>query len=168
VFKLPAGKIADLRERLQSRGQRTSLVSVQTTLAVAEAIEVVEEYGAMCEAMYLMMAADKRVREVERRVMRGALDILSEGRVRTAHMEAMIDAAARRFVEQGEDKCVRRVAEALQSDPVRAELTVVLAAAVAAADEEVTPEEQRLLERLAVELGVGEARARGLLEELLT
>ena len=61
-----------------------------------EAMDILEQYGALCEALYLMMAADRRVLNVEREVMRGALDIVSDGRVRTAHMEAMIDAAARR------------------------------------------------------------------------
>jgi tellurite resistance protein len=167
VFKLPAGKIQQLRDRLRTRGQRSSLVSYPATPLVAEAVEVVEEYGAMCEAMYLMMAADRRVLNVERQVMRGALEILSQDRVRTVHMEAMIDAAARRHAEQGEEARLRRVIESLRSDPVRAELTVVLAAVVAAADECVTPEEERLLEKLAVGLGLGESRTRELIDELL-
>jgi tellurite resistance protein len=166
VFKLPAGKIQQLRERLRTRGQRPSLIMHPSTQQVTEAVEVVEEYGAMCEAMYLMMAADHRVLNVEREVMRGALNILSHDRVRTVHVEAMIDAAARRHAEQGEEACLRRVVESLRCDPVRAELAVVLAAAVAAADECVTPEEQQLLDRLAAGLGLGESRARELIDEL--
>jgi len=131
-----------------------------------EAIEILEEYGAMCEALYLMMAADRRVLNVEREVMRGALDVLSNGRVRTAHMEAMIDAAARRSADEGEQARLLKVIDALGTDAVRAETTVLLAAAVAAADNRITPEEHRILSTLAKGLNIDEARATALLEEL--
>lgn len=139
----------------------------QATADLADAIEVVEEYGSMCEAMYLMMAADGRVKNIERQVMRGALDILSDDRVRSAHMESMIDAAARRVAEHGAEWCLRRVVEALRGDPVRAETTVVLAAAVAAADGRVTPEEHSLLQKLAAGLSIDEKHAQQLLDELV-
>jgi len=143
------------------------MLSMAGHLDVAEAMAVVQEYGDMCEAMYLMMAADHRVRNVEREVMRGALAILSEERVRSAHMEAMVDASARRVARHGEEACLNRVIESLRCDPVRAEVTVVLAAAVAVADEMVTPEEHALLHRLVVGLELGEERARAILDELL-
>jgi tellurite resistance protein len=166
MFKLPVEELEQLRDRLQVRGQRPSMVIPESSRDVAEAIAVVEEYGGMCEAMYLMMAADRRVRNVEREVLRGALDILSEGRVRTAHMEAMLDASCRRVAEHGEDECLKRITEALGRDSVRAEITVILAAAVAAADGEVCPEEHALLGRLAAALHLDETRARRVLEKL--
>jgi uncharacterized tellurite resistance protein B-like protein len=131
-----------------------------------EALEIVEQYGAICEALFLMMAADRRMLNVEREVIRGALSVLSNGRVRTAHMEAMIDAAARRAAEEGEEQRLTKVIDALADDPVRAETTVLLAAGVAAADNRITPEEHRVLTRLANGLHIGEERANALLEEL--
>ena len=167
MLRIPTKKLTELRERLQARGQRPSLVSLRGHLDVDEAMAVVQEYGDMCEAMYLMMAADHRVRNVEREVMRGALAVLSDERVRSAHMEAMIDASARRVARHGEEACLNRVIESLRCDPVRAEITIVLAAAVAVADELVTPEEHALLHRLVTGLQLDEARARAIIDELL-
>ncbi len=133
---------------------------------LAEAMEMMRQYGAMCEALYLMMAADRRVLNVEREVLRGALDVLSRGQVRTAHMEAMIDAAARRVAEEGEEQRLARVIEVLAADPVRAETTLLLAAAVAAADSRITPEEHRVFTTLAEGLNIDDTRAGALLDEL--
>lgn len=166
-LKLPVQKLAALRDRLQARGQRPSMVVPRGGLDAVEAMAVVQEYGDMCDVMYLMMAADRRVKNVEREVMRGALDVLSGDRVRTAHMEAMIDASTRRVARHGEEQCLRRAIESLRQDPARAELMVVLAAAVAWADNLVTPEEHALFSKLVTGLEIGERRAQELLDELL-
>lgn len=166
MLQLTQRKLESLRDQLKARGRRPSMVFPSASPQVIEAVELLEEYGPMCEALYLMMAADRRVLNVEREVARGALDVLSDGRLRTVHMEAMLDSSARRVAERGEDRCLADVIESLRSDPVRAETTVLLAAAVAAADNEITPEEHALLDRLARGLDLGEARANELLEEL--
>ena len=131
-----------------------------------EAASIVEEWGAFVEAMYLMMAVDHRVLNVEREVLRGALLVLSDDRVRTTHMEAMLDAAARKVGEEGADKRLAKVIEALREDRERAETTIVLAAAVAAADAKVVPEEHELLGKLCKGLDIDEARANEILDEL--
>lgn len=128
---------------------------------------MVTEYGRLAEAMYLMMAADRRVLNVERMVLRGALDLLSKGRVRTAHMEAMMEASAKRVAELGEERCLMDCIEALKEDPIRAEMVAVLAAAVAVADNVVSEEERLLYDRLISGLGLSEARADELLVGLL-
>lgn len=166
MLRLAQSKLESLREQLKARGRRPSMVFPSASPRVIEAVELLEEYGPMCEALYLMMAADRRVKNVEREVARGALDVLSGGRLRTAHMEAMLDASARRVAERGVDRCLADVIDSLRDDPVRAKTTVLLAAAVAAADEEITDEEQELLERLARGLDLGEAPANELLEQL--
>lgn len=166
MIRLPRSQIEQLRDRLQASGRRPSMILPLSSPNLIEAMQIVEEYGMMSEALYLVMAADRRVLNVEREVMRGALDVLSAGRVRTAHMEAMIDAAARRVAEQGEAERLRRVIETLQDDPVRAEATVVLSAAVAAADGVVTPEEEQMVNKLADGLGVDQSRFSKLLEHL--
>ena len=134
MIKLPAHKLEQLRNQLQARGQRHSMVRPSASPNVLQAMEMLEQYGDMCDVMYLMMAADGRVLNVEREVMRGALDILSDGRIRTVHMEAMIDLCSRRVAEHGAEKSLQRAIKMLRDDPVRAETAVVLAAAVAAAD----------------------------------
>jgi tellurite resistance protein len=166
MLQLTQRRLESLRDQLKARGRRPSMVFPSASPQVIEAVELLEEYGPMCEALYLMMAADRRVLNVEREVARGALDVLSDGRLRTTHMEAMLDSSARRVAEHGVERCLADVIESLRSDPVRAETTVLLAAAVAAADNEITPEEHDLLDRLARGLELGEARANELLEEL--
>jgi tellurite resistance protein len=127
---------------------------------------ILDEYGALCEAMYLMMAVDNRVVNAEREVLRGALDVLSGGRVRTRHMESMIDVAARRVAAEGIDKRLAKVLEVLREDPARAETCVILAAAVAAADNRIVPEEHELLSRMFKGLGLDETRANQLVADL--
>ncbi len=157
---LELGVLEHLRDQLRERGQRPSIAfGPQTSTDLIEAIHIVEEYGAMCEAMYLMMAVDNRVVNAEREVLRGALDVLSSGRVRTVHMEAMLDSAARKIASDGAKRRLEKVIDALKDDPARAEATVILAAAVAAADSRIVPEEHALLNELFRGLGIDQAKA---------
>src|SRR5437870_13250220 len=98
MLKLTRSKLDPLREALRVRGARASIVipTMTTSQELVDALRLVEEWGAFVEAMYLMMAADRRVMNVEREVLRGALLLLSEERVRTRHMEAMLGAATRK------------------------------------------------------------------------
>ncbi len=168
MIALTQERLETLRRELRLRGQRPSMLipGPKTTQELLEASAIVEEWGAFCEAMYLMMAADKRVLNVEREVLRGALAVLSEDHVRTRHMESMIDIAARKLAEEGVEKRLAHVIEVLGEDPARAETTVILAAAIAAADDKVVPEEHELLTRLIKGLGIEQSRADALLEEL--
>lgn len=134
--------------------------------SVVEAVTVVEEYGALCEAMFLVMAVEKRMLNVQRELLRGALDVLSNGSVRTSHMEAMLDAASKRLAEDGLEVRCQRVIQALHDDPIRAETALVLAGAIAAADGKITKTEQALLDRLGEGLDVGPDRVSAILREL--
>lgn len=136
------------------------------SLDIVEVMTTLEQYGPMCEAMYLMMAADGKVLNVERAVLRGALEIIGKGQVRTAHMEAMLDAAAKASANQGTERRLEAVIESLGGDPIKSELAVVLCAAVAVADDKVTEEEHQLFERLASGLGITEQAANRLLSDL--
>lgn len=141
------------------------LPPASAAVEIAEAMRIVEEYGALCEAMYLVMVADRKVVNLERDVLRGALRVLSNDVVRTKHMESMIDHAARKLVEDGYEARLKHVIEVLKADPQKADLTYILAAAVAAADHKVTDEEEQLLSALAEGLGIDEARANELLAD---
>lgn len=162
--RLTKTTLEHLRDQLRKRGQRPSIASGPKTSAdVIEAMQIVEEYGPICEAMYLMMSADHRVVNSEREVLRGALDVLSSGAVRTIHMEAMLDAAARRCAKEGRDVRLKKVIEQLKDDAARAEATVVLAAAIAAADARIVPEESAVLDMMFKGLGIDTKRANELL-----
>jgi tellurite resistance protein len=163
---LPTARLLALRDELRRRGQRRSTVFPSAAPSVVEAVTVVEEYGALCEAMFLVMAVEKRMLNVQRELLRGALDVLSNGRVRSSHMESMLDAASRRLVEDGLDHRCRRVIEKLSDDPVRAETTIVLAGAIAAADGKISESEQALLDRFVQGLDIGQDRLSAILREL--
>jgi tellurite resistance protein len=163
---LTVEKLEGLRDRLQQLGNRNSMRFPSASLHIVEVMTTLENYGPMCEAMYLMMAADGRVLNVERAVLRGALEIVGKGQVRTAHMEAMLDAAAKASAKEGTERRLEAVIESLRGDPVKSELVVVLCAAVAVADDRVTPEELALLEKLASRLGTTEQAANRLLHDL--
>jgi tellurite resistance protein len=168
MLKLTHDKLEPLREALRQRGARTSIVlpNVSNAAELVDALRLVEEWGAFVEAMYLMMVADKRLKNVEREVLRGALLLLSNERVRTRHMEAMLDAAMRKVMVEGPEKRLAAVIEALQGDSAKAESAVVVAAAIAAADLKTVPEEQALFAELVRGLGIDEARAEKLLGEM--
>lgn len=163
---LTVEKLEGLRDRLQQLGNRNSMRFPSASLDIVEVMTTLEKYGPMCEAMYLMMAADGRVLNVERQVLRGALEIVAKGQVRTAHMEAMLDAAAKASAKEGTERRLQAVIESLHDDPVKSELAVVLCAAVALADDKVTEAEHQFLERFAAGLGITEQAANRLLADL--
>lgn len=170
MIQLTRATLENLRDQLRARGQRPSVVMTgpRTSAELIEAMHLVEQWGPVCEAMYLVMAADLRVVNAEREVLRGALAVLSNDRVRTVHMEAMLDAAARKIAEDGVEARLEHVIEVLREDAARAELTAVLAAAVAAADNAIVPEEQALLDKLFKGLGIEAKRAEELMQGLAT
>jgi hypothetical protein len=166
MSKLPTARLLALRDELQRRGQRRSMVFPSAAPNVVEAVAVVEEYGTLCEAMFLVMAVEKRMLNVQRELIRGALDVLSNGRVRSSHMDAMLDAASKHLAEDGIELRCQRIIDALRDDPVRAETMLVLAGAIAAADGKISDSEQALLDTFVDGLGAGQDRLSGILREL--
>jgi len=167
VVRLTPAALERLRDSLRARGARASVVigPAGTPLAVLDAMQVVSDYGALSEAMFLVMLSDGKVKNVEREVLRGALRVLSGDGVRSAHMESMLDSASKNVAEDGFDKRLAAVIEKLRDDPPRSELTFVLATAIAAADGTIVPAEQAVLQRLADGLGIDEARVNKLLAD---
>lgn len=167
-IRLTRARLEHLRDSLRQRGQRPSIVITgpRTSSELIEAMSIVEEFGPICEAMYLMMSADARVVNAEREVLKGALDVLSGGRVRTIHIEAMLDAASRRCANEGREARLAKVIDQLAGDTARAEATCVLAAAIAAADARIVPEESAVLEQMFKGLGIDQKRANELIESI--
>jgi tellurite resistance protein len=168
MLPLTRTNLEPLRDALRVRGQRPSIVMAgpHTSQDSIESMQIVEEWGPFVEAMYIMMAVDRRVMNVEREVLRGALAVLSDERVRTRHMEAMLDAASRKMGADGHEKRLAYVIDALRGDRAKAESAVVVAAAIAAADDRVVPEEHALLKHLLSELAIDDARAAAILAEV--
>ena len=157
-----------LRDQLRERGQQPSVRLPVANLPpqAMELLAVTAEYGALCEAMYMMMAADGKVTEAERDVLKGALRTLTEDSVRSVHIEAMLDSATKRLVAEGRETRLAAVIDALCKDPVKAEVALVLAAAVAFADDVLHPEEDAFLQRLAEGLHIDGLRTHELVEQL--
>lgn len=160
--------LARLRDQLQARGARPSIVAPDASLPPesVELMNIIAEYGPLCEAMYLMMSADGKISNDEREVLRGALRNLSGDQIRTAHIESMLDDAGKKVVDEGRDKRMKEVVHALHEDKARAEVAFVLAAAVAFADNAIADEENETLNSLAEGLGIDEARANQLLDDV--
>jgi tellurite resistance protein len=160
--------VARLRDQLQARGQRPSIVAPETNMSpeTVEMLNVVAEYGPLCEAMYLMMSADGKIGNDEREVLKGALRNLSGDAIRSAHIESMLDDAGKRVVDQGREARMKEVVSALHEDKARAEVAFVLAAAIAFADNAIADEENETLNELAEGLGIDEARANELLDDV--
>lgn len=160
--------LARLRDQLQARGQRPSLVAPDPNMSPenVELLNVVAEYGPLCEAMYLMMSADGKISNEEREVLKGALRNLSGDAIRSAHIESMLDTAGKVVADEGREKRMTEVISALHEDTARAEVAFVLAAAIAFADNAIADEENETLNALAEGLGIDESRANKLLDDV--
>lgn len=156
-----------LRDQLKKRGQRPSVVlDSGVSPAAAETMAAQTEYGPLCEAMYLMMSADGHVTEDERQVLKGALRNLSDDQLRGPQIEALMEAATQSVEEHGRDERLKEVILALHEDRARAEVTFVLAAAIAFADNAIADQENETLNQLAEGLGIDEATANRLLDSV--
>jgi tellurite resistance protein len=118
----------------------------------------------LAEAMYLVMAVDRRVSDVERDALRGAIRTLTDGELGTVAMEAMITEFEHDLARDGIEIRLDAIASMLYGDRDDVELAIALAAAVAVADSDLDPAEQHTIEALAGRLGISGAR----LEKLLT
>lgn len=165
---LSSSTLVRLRDQLQQRGQRPSIVAADPSMS-PEAVElqtILAEYGPLCEAMYLMMSADGEVGTDEREVLKGALRNLSGDSIRTAHMDKMLETAAKDVADHGREERMKAVVAGLHEDKARAEVAFVLAAAIAFADNAIADEENETLNTFAEGLGIDEARANQLLDEV--
>jgi uncharacterized tellurite resistance protein B-like protein len=156
-----------LRNRLRDRGAPASVARPSAqALQDPQSAFLLEEYGPLAEVMYLVMAADGHVAQAERDVIRGALRELDD-RLRSAHFLAMIERAEKLVGEEGVSSRLTAAARAMRDDPVRGEVAFVLASAVAFADDEVTSDENSLLNDLADALGIDEAKSEELMRMLV-
>ncbi|WP_394850255.1 TerB family tellurite resistance protein [Pendulispora brunnea] len=164
---LSSSTISRLRDQLRLRGQRPSVVLPENvTPDLAETLRLLDEYGPLCDAMYMMMSADGQVTNNEREVLTGALRNLSGDTLRTVHIEAMLEAAAKKTAEDGREKRMHDIIETLQEDTTRGEVAFVLAAAIAFADNAIADQENEVLNQFAEGLGIDEERANELLDSV--
>jgi uncharacterized tellurite resistance protein B-like protein len=152
-----------LRDQLRERGQRES-AAVSTD--APDTAQMLAEFAPLCEAMYLMMSADGTITNDEVVVLKGALRNLSDDQLHSAHIETLLGDASKMATEHGRASRLSEVAAVLQTDPPRAEVAFVLAAAIAFADNAIDDQENEVLNTLADQLGIDEERANSLLDEV--
>ena len=126
------------------------------------------EWGNLVESMYIMMIADGDISDAERDVLRGAVRALSDDTIRSAQMNAMLEEAKERVDAEGAKERLKAVTKELREDRAKAEVTFVLASAVAFADDAIFDQENELVMELAALLDIDEARANDLLDAVET
>lgn len=159
--------LSRLRDQLRSRGQRISVaLGPSATPDDLETATLTAEFGALAEAMFLMMSADGEVSQDEREVLRGALRNISNEALRSRLIDTMLEDSAKRLAEVGREARLAEVVAELREDRDRAEVSFVLAAAIAFADNTITDEENDAISGLADGLGIDEVRANELLDSV--
>ncbi|MFI5299791.1 MAG: TerB family tellurite resistance protein [Polyangiales bacterium] len=169
MLKLEPATIARLRDRLKAAGERPSVFATDLSKIVAGGdvpAEVLARFDALCEAMFLMAAADGKLEESEIDTLRGAIRELSEGGVRSVQIAAMVKGAQERFGKEGLKARLAAVANHLKTDRDSAEATFICAAAIAFADDDIDDTENEVLNDLADALEIDGDRAETLLDEL--
>src|SRR5450432_300019 len=117
---LSTSTLSRLRDQLRERGQRPSIVSPpNSTPVIIEALNIANEYGPLCEAMYLMMSADSDVSDAEREVLKGALRNLSSDNLRSKNIETSLKEAIEVIESEGREKRMAHVVESLKGDAGR-------------------------------------------------
>lgn len=162
---LSSSTVGRLRDQLRERGQRTSIL-LGADNDTPDLDQMLAEFAPLCEAMYLMMSADGEITADEKDVLRGALRNLSDDRLRGNLIETLLEDASKHATADGREARLAEVAAVLNTDPARAEVAFVLAAAIAFADNAIADEENELLNNLADQLGIDEDRANALLDEV--
>ncbi len=146
--------IERLRDALLQSGRRSGAVTSSAYRTVArEGFFTDEEKAALArveavaETMFLVIAADNQVMDTEMAALRGAIrgltgDLLSDGIV-----QVMVEGFALQLRDQGRQKRLMAIAEALD-DEVEARNALALAAAVALADGQVADTESDVIVEL--------------------
>jgi uncharacterized membrane protein YebE (DUF533 family) len=165
MLRLSPEKIKVLSERLRERGAPASVA--HPGLGDDPVTEMLlREYGPLCEVMFLAMSADGVLEEAERDVIRGALREL-DTRIHTPHVVEMLNRAEQRLQQEGLVDRLAALGREFEEDPVRGEVSYVLASAIIYADDDISLEENSFLNDLAEALGIDDARTEDLQRLLL-
>ena len=174
-MKIDTSVIERLRDGLLEKGRRPSLVLssayeelTRQGLLSPEETAALERIDPVAEAMYLMMAADGNLAKEERDVFRGAIRDLTNCTLRSGTIKVLLQSHAKKAKEVGWQARLEEVASELAKSPGDAETAYGLVAAIALADEEVTLEENELIDRFAELLGISDDRCCELLDMVKT
>lgn len=164
-MKIETKTIERLRDALLEEGRRTSVVmspayedlARQGLLSSAETVAV-SRVDPIAETMFLMMAADGVINAEEVDVIWGAIRVLSEDALRSGTIKVMLELYGDQLKRDGWKSRLETVAQMFADRPRDAEVAFAMAAAVALADQEVSLEENEMVDRLAEKFGISDER----------
>lgn len=172
-MKIETATIRRLRDTLLQSGRAPSMVlsSAYATLTRAgllspEEMAAVRKVEPVAEVMHLMMSVDGELDPAEKDAIRGAVRGLTRELLHSGTIDVMLESFGHKLSQQGREARLREVARAIADDPETTEAAFTLAAAVALADDRVVDAENELLRQLAEWLGLDDARAERLLDQL--
>jgi len=172
-MKIQTATIERLRDALLQSGRRPSMVAssayetlTREGLLTPEEVGSINRVGPLAETMFLMMAADGTLAEIERDAVRGAIRGLTDNLLRTGTINVLLEGYAQRLADSGRDARLHEIAEELAEDPQEAEGAFALAAAVALADDDVSEAENAFINQLAEWFGISAERAGEILDQL--
>jgi tellurite resistance protein len=149
-------RLEGLRDRLLNAGRR-SLVP-RPVDADPETDAMLLRLRPFAEAMFLVVASDHVLDDAERAALRGALRTLTEDRLGTAALDALLSELQRTLEHSDAETRLDAVAAELYGDREDAELAISLAVAAALASEQVDAEERGIVAGLAERLGISSQR----------
>jgi uncharacterized tellurite resistance protein B-like protein len=171
--KLKTRTIERLRDALLESGRRPSLVmsSAYETLTregllSPEEVAALNRVDPLAETMFLMMAADGTLSDIEQEAVRGGIRGLTDDVLRTGTITVMLENYQRRLEAEGRDERLRQIAEQIAEETSDAESAFALAAAVALADDDVSEEENAFINQLAGWFGINPERSTAILDQL--
>lgn len=141
-------------------GEPPDETSPWTGSAIARRVEP------FAETMFLVMMSDGEPDAAERRALLGALNVLTEGQVSGAVLEAMLDRFATNAEREGVEGRIARLGAWLGADQDERETAFTLAAAIALADDRVHAGENHTLALIREYYGVSTRRMAALLETI--
>jgi tellurite resistance protein len=172
-MKIRTATIERLRDALLQSGRRPSMVAssayetlTREGLLTPEEVGSINRVGPLAETMFLMMAADGTLAEVELETVRGAIRGLTDNLLRSGTIKVMLEGYQKRLADSSRDARLHEIAEELAEDPKEAEAAFALAAAVALADDDVSDEENAFINQLSEWFGISVDRAAAILDQL--
>jgi tellurite resistance protein len=172
MIQLSTAAIGRLRDRLQEEGAPPSALlagpdaMTRTEHPLSGDADAIALFDATFEAMYVMLAVDGAIGQDERDVLRGAIRELTAGSVRSDDIERLMSDCQLRLASEGTEQRLREICAVLVKERMAAEAAFVLAAAMAFADRRIADEENETLNTLAELLGIDDAKANELLDQL--
>lgn len=157
-------RIERLRDKLLARG-RPSMHPPQASALSPELQALAERVRPFAEVMYLVLAADSKISEPERDVLRGALRSLTEGALSSNALDAMLTEFEAARERQGLEVRLDHLASQLYADGADARLALGLATAAADTDDGVGADERAVIEALAERLRISQDELQALLRE---